>query len=420
MLFEVSRSRLSGEIMIPGSKSHTIRAAVIATLAGGKSTLRNALLSADTRSCFDACQKMGAKVTIGKDCVEVEGLGGIPTHPHARIDVGNSGTSLRIITAIAALGATPVEFDGDNSIRGRLMTPLFDGLAPLGANITSTNGKCPFTISGPIHGGKTRINGISSQFLTALLMAAPMCAEDIEIEVDNLNEKPYVEITLDWLNKMGIRYEHKGLDWFKIKGGQQYKAFDLPIAADFSSATFPLCAAAITGSELLIKGLDFSDFQGDKIVFEHFGKMGVKIEHRPEGILVKGGELRGIDIDMNAIPDALPAMAVAGCFASGTTRLLNVPQARLKECDRIAASAKELTKMGARIEELPDGLVIHQSSLQGTSVHGYDDHRMVMALSLAAMAADGLTQIDTAEAVDVTFPTFAEDFKRLGAKIKEL
>ena len=206
-----------------------------------------------------------------------------------------------------------------------------------------------------------------------------------------------MEITLDWLRRMGIRFEQKGLDWFRIIGKQKYNAFERSIPADFSSATFPLCAAAITGSELLIKGLDFNDHQGDKAVFTYFEKMGVQIRHTDEGVWVKGAGLDGIDIDMNATPDALPAMAVAACFAEGTTRLLNVPQARLKECDRIAASATELRKMGANIEELEDGLVIHQSQLKGTDVHGYDDHRMVMALSIAGLAAEGDNCCDTAE-----------------------
>jgi 3-phosphoshikimate 1-carboxyvinyltransferase len=179
-----------------------------------------------------------------------------------------------------------------------------------------------------------------------------------------------------------------------------------------------LCAAAITGSELLIKGLDFDDHQGDKEVFNYFERMGMEIRHVREGVRVKGTGLKGVDIDMNATPDALPAMAVAACFASGTTRLLNVPQARLKECDRIAAMDTALGQMGARVGELQDGLIIQESHLKGTEVHGYDDHRMVMALSIAGLAADGDTLVDTAESASVTFPTFVEDMKMLGAQFE--
>ena len=417
MKLKSSRSVLTGSILIPASKSHTIRAVTIAAVAKGISTLRNPLMSDDARSAIEGAREMGASVDLGTNWV-IEGTGGAPGQNCRQINVGNSGTSLRILTGLCSLSKHPVSFDGDKSIRQRPMMPLLTALSNLGAEIVeSADGKCPFTIRGPIQGGKTTINGVSSQFLTALLIACPLAPSDSEIMVENLNEKPYVEITLDWLRRQGIRFEQRGLEWFKIYGKQHYKAFEREIPADFSTAAFPLCAAAITGSELLIRGLDFNDHQGDKEVFNYFERMGMQIRHFPEGVLAKGTGLTGIDINMNATPDALPAMAVAACFAKGTTRLLNVPQARLKECDRIAAMAKELTKMGAKVEELPDGLIIHRSNLKGTEVHGYDDHRMVMALSVAGLAAEGETTVDTAESASVTFPGFVNDMSRLGAQL---
>jgi 3-phosphoshikimate 1-carboxyvinyltransferase len=411
-------SRLQGEIVVPASKSHTIRAVAMAAMAHGTSVLSNPLISDDARSAIAAAREMGASVETGNDWI-IQGIGGVPGKDCRYIDTGNSGTSLRIFTALCALGNHPISFDGDQSIRQRPMKPLLSALENLGVKvIESTGGKCPFTISGPLAGGKTRVNGISSQFLTALLIACPLAPEDTEITVDNLNERPYVEITLDWLRKMNIRFEQKGLDWFRIYGGQKYTAFERYIPADFSSATFPLCAAAITGSEVLISGLDFSDHQGDKEVFTYFEKMGIRTKKAPQGILVTGGPMHGIDIDMNATPDALPAMAVAACFASGTTRLLNVPQARLKECDRIAASVQELRKMGALVEELEDGLVIYRSQLTGCEVHGYNDHRMVMALAIAGLAAQGITTVDTAESAGVTYPSFLNDMQKLGGNLE--
>ncbi|MBN1143424.1 MAG: 3-phosphoshikimate 1-carboxyvinyltransferase [Bacteroidales bacterium] len=420
MKLRSTRSVLSGSILIPASKSHTIRAVAIASVAKGVSVLRNPLMSDDARSALEGAKEMGASVNLGSNWV-IEGIGGAPGQNCRHINVGNSGTSLRILTGLCALGEHTVSFDGDKSIRQRPMMPLLTALNNLGAEITeSTDGKCPFTIRGPIRGGKTTINGVSSQFLTALLIACPLAPGDSEIIVENLNEKPYVEITLDWLRRLGIRFEQQGLDWFKIYGNQQYKAFEREMPADFSTAAFPLCAAAITGSELLIRGLDFNDHQGDKQVFNYFERMGMQVKHFDDGVLVKGAGLNGIDIDMNATPDALPAMAVAACFAKGTTRLLNVPQARLKECDRIAAMAKELSKLGARVEELPNGLIIHRSNLKGTEVHGYDDHRLVMALSIAGLAAEGETTVDTAEAASVTFPNFVHDMTGLGAQFTTL
>jgi 3-phosphoshikimate 1-carboxyvinyltransferase len=417
---KVSKSDLKGEILIPASKSHTIRAVAMAGIAEGTSVLKNYLVSADAISCINGLKEFGAVVTENGKELTITGTGGLPRPSCKKIDVGNSGTSLRILTGLASLADFPIVFDGDKSIRSRPMTPLFSALEKLGAVITSTDNKCPFTIKGPIKGGKTTVNGISSQFLTSLLFACPLAESDTEITVENLHERPYVEITLDWLRKLNIRFEKRELDWFLIPGGQKYKAFERSIPADFSSATFSACAAAITGSEILIKGLDFADHQGDKEIFNYLKNMGAKITHTPEGVIVKGGELKGIDINMNSTPDALPAIAMVGCFAKGTTRLLDVEQARLKECDRIAAVAAELTKMGGKVEELKDGLIIHQSSLTGTLVHGYDDHRMVMALAIAGFAAKGETIIDTAESVGVTYPSFVEDMKLMGANIENI
>jgi 3-phosphoshikimate 1-carboxyvinyltransferase len=414
---EINKSGLKGSIQIPASKSHTIRAVAIAGIAEGTSILKNPLYSSDALSCIEGLKEFGATFEQGKNLI-VNGTGGLPLSSCKKIDVGNSGTTLRILTGLASLANFPISFDGDSSIRKRPMTPILSALEILGAKVNSTEGKCPFTIQGPIKGGITSVNGISSQFVTGLLFACPLAEGDTEIVVENLHEHPYVEITLDWLKRLHIRFEQKGLDWFRIFGGQKYNAFERDIPADFSSATFAACAAAITGDEILIKGLDFSDFQGDKVIFDHLRNMGASVNHIPEGVIVKGGDLTGIDIDMNSTPDALPALAVVGCFAKGTTRLLNVAQARLKECDRIAASIKELSTMGAKIEELKDGLIIHQSVLKGAEVHGYDDHRMVMALAIAGLVLKGKTIVDTAESIKVTYPSFVEDMKAIGADFK--
>ncbi|MBN1119173.1 MAG: 3-phosphoshikimate 1-carboxyvinyltransferase [Bacteroidales bacterium] len=413
-------SRLNGAISIPGSKSHTIRAIAIATMAEGKSVLRGALDSEDTRSAIKAATVFGAKVDIAGDIITIEGIGNNPVPEGAFIDVGNSGTTLRIFTALAALYNTEVKFDGDKSIRQRPMTPLFSALTNLGAKINSTDEKCPFTICGPLKGGKTTVNGISSQFVTALLFTAPLIKGETEILVENLHEQSYVSITLDWLTKQQITFQQKGFKRFKVPGNQKYSAFDNHIAADFSSATFALCAAAVTKSQIKIQGLDFKDHQGDKKVFDYLKEMGMDIIRLNDGVNVRGRELHGIDIDMNDTPDALPAMAVISCFAEGETRLLNVAQARLKECDRINAIATELKKMGADISELPDGLVIRKSNLKGTLVHGYDDHRMVMSLALAGLNAEGETIIDTAESIKITYPTFVEDMVAIGANMQIL
>ena len=225
-------------------------------------------------------------------------------------------------------------------------------------------------------------------------------------------------MTLDWLDQQQIHYECEGWEVFKVKGRQSYHPFEKRVPGDFSSATFPLCAAAITPSRLLLKGLDMSDTQGDKEVVTMLKSMGADIQTSEGGILVASNELTGCELDLNNTPDALPALAVVGCFAKGETVLKNVAQARIKETDRIKVMATELSKMGADIEEMKDGLIIRQSELKGTKVHGYHDHRVVMALSLAGMMAKGETEIDSAESVDITFPGYVGNMCRLGARME--
>jgi 3-phosphoshikimate 1-carboxyvinyltransferase len=225
-------------------------------------------------------------------------------------------------------------------------------------------------------------------------------------------------MTLDWLDKQGIAYENDHMRRFRVKGGQSYKPFDLPVPADFSSATFFLCGAALFGEEVTLEGLDFTDSQPDKAVVDYLREMGADIATGPHSITVKAAPLKGATLDLNQTPDALPAMAVTAAFAGGTTRLVNVAQARMKETDRIACMTQELKKMGASIEEQPDGLIIRGGALQAAHLDGRNDHRIVMALSLAALGLNEASIIDTAEAISVTFPGYVDLMNRLGANIE--
>jgi 3-phosphoshikimate 1-carboxyvinyltransferase len=297
------------------------------------------------------------------------------------------------------------------------MKPLLDSLARLGAEIIdSADGHLPVTIKGPLKGGRTAVDGTTSQYLSSLLVHTPLCSDRTELTLEFLNEKPYVDMTLNWLKKLGIKFEKEGYSRFIIYPGQKIGAFKTAIPADFSSATFFLALAAVEGAEVELRGLDMEDVQGDKKVIDHLLSMGAEIEVS-DTLKVIGKKLTGRTIDLNSTPDALPAMAVVGCLAEGETRLVNVPQARLKETDRIAVMAAELKKMGADIEEKPDGLVIRHSTLTGTKVDGHHDHRVVMSLALAGLAADGVTEISTAESISVTFPDFVELMRSCGAKM---
>ncbi len=419
MKLEARRSKVSGSISVPGSKSHTIRAVAVAAMAPGVSRIGSPLVSDDTVSATCAAKAFGASVERGDDKVwTVKGNGGSFSRIDGVLDMGNSGTSLRIFSGLASLADFKVSFDGDESLRTRPMGPLLGALESLGVKCSSTNGKCPLSLEGPLRGGKARMEGKSSQFVTALLFAAPLCkGGDIELEVFNLNEKPYVEITLDWLERQGIALEKSScLTHYKIKGGQSYKPFDMTIPADFSTATFPLVAAAITGGEVEIMNLDFSDRQGDKEVFGYLERMGAKVVRGSKSTKVScSARLQGVELDLNATPDALPAMAVAAACASGRTVLGNVPQARIKETDRIACMTRELRKLGVQVEELPDGMVVTGGPLKGAAVESYKDHRIAMSMALAGMAAEGSTVVADAECASVTYPDFIKDFKALGA-----
>jgi len=419
MKIKINRSTVAGTIAVPGSKSHSIRAIAAAMQATGTSTIHSPLYSEDTLAALRAAEQLGAKIVKTEDCWSITAPTADFKFNDSVIDMANSGTSLRIFTALAATASFPVTFDGDASLRTRPMGQLLDALALLGVKTTSTNGKCPLTVQGPFSNFTTEVDGTSSQFLTALLFAAPTAQEDIEIKVKNLNEIPYVKITLGWLDMLGIRYEaNSDLTWFKVFANQSYKPFDWTIPADFSTAAFPLVAAAVTGGEVTIANLNFADLQGDKAVFDYLERMGIKIEREEQYTHVTGGDLNAVELDLNATPDALPAIAVAAACANGTTRIYNVPQARIKETDRIDCMTRELRKMGVKVDEFADGMTITGGDLHGATLEGYGDHRIVMALTIAAMTANGESIINGAEAAAVTYPNFIADFQHIGANIQ--
>ncbi len=420
MILKVKRSEVSGQINVPGSKSHTIRSMFFAGLADGRSSIKNPLISSDSTSAVNLCKAFGADYNLSGNIYTVTGMGGNPQVPDNIIDVGNSGTSLRLGLMTAALVQGYSVFTGDYQIRRRQVGPLVEAINNLGgeAYTTRENGSAPVVVKGRAAGGFTKLDAVTSQYLSSILLNAPLLEKDTQIEITRLNEVPYVEITLWWLDKFGIKYSHNNMKEFYIQGRQRYSPFECTIPGDFSSATFFMVLSAISGREITLSNLDMTDPQGDKLVLSILEDMGAKVTYNEDKIIIKGSGLTGRTIDMNSIPDALPAMAVAACFAHGETRLVNAPQARLKETDRISVMCKELAKMGADIEELPDGLIIRESTLKGCRVNGHDDHRVVMSLAVAGLNSSGETIIDTAEAMNVTFPEFAEYIKKCGGSIE--
>ncbi|NLG16814.1 MAG: 3-phosphoshikimate 1-carboxyvinyltransferase [Fibrobacter sp.] len=421
MKWKVRKSTLSGNIAIPPSKSHTIRAFLIAALADGTSVIHNPLLEGDGASALKAARGLGAGVEFFDGGVKITGTGDDFNRGSGSLDLGNSGTGTNLFASAAALGSRGRRFDGDDSLRSRPFKVLLDALCGLGASyeLESPGRDLPFFIKGPLKGGRVSVDGISSQFISSLLLTCPLIKDSsTEISVFNLHEKPYVELTLWWLDKQGIEYSRTAdFSSFHIPGDQSYSPFEISVPSDFSSATFAAVGAAVTGGKVNLTGLDFSDPQGDKGIFDVIKLAGAGVDVNKDGVLVSGTGLYGRVVDLNNMPDALPALSVLACASEKETRFINVQQARIKETDRIAVMCAELSKMGADIREEKDGLTVRKSSLKGTTVNGHYDHRVIMALALAGMIAEGETVIETAEAAGVTYPGFAEDFRNLGANI---
>lgn len=396
---------LSGSVTAPPSKSHTHRAVIIASLAGGTSTIQNPLMSDDCVATIEACRQFGAKIEAGK-ALKIDGVGGKPRTPATEIDVKSSGTTIRFMTAVSALCDGTTRLTGDGSVRARPFGPLLQSVKDLGAKGAESilgNGCPPVAITGKLKGGRTVIEGYSSQFVSGLLVACPLAEAASEIVVRNMRSRPYVTMTLEHLGRAGVKVRHEGLRKFHIDGNQPFGTLDYRVPGDHSSAAFLRAAAEVTGSDFEILGLDERDSQGDRAIAGIITKM-------------RSGDRR--EIDLRDTPDLLPVAAILGCHARGTTILKNVPHARHKESDRISALCAELEKMGAAIEERPDGLVIRGCALKGAELEGHGDHRIVMALAVAALVAEGRSVIDGADTLSKSYPGFVQDMARLGANMR--
>ncbi|RLI85500.1 MAG: 3-phosphoshikimate 1-carboxyvinyltransferase [Candidatus Altiarchaeales archaeon] len=413
---------LRGTVTAPPSKSYTHRAIIIGSLAKGGSIIQNPLISDDTMASVEACRKIGAEIKIfdKNKKIQITGISGKLKTPKEVIDVRNSGTTLRIMTSIGGLCRGKVILTGDESIRRRPMQPLLDALEQLGVRTTSVDGKPPVTVQGPLKGGDCRIRGdISSQFISGLLISAPLATNDTKIEIiTELKSKPYIDLTLDVIKKFDGRIEVKNNNFY-VNGNQTYKGGIYRIEGDYSSAAFILAAAALTESEVTIKNLLRDSKQGDRRIIEILKNMGVDLKTKENELIIKGdGKLSGIEIDLSQNPDLVPIVSVLGSFAKGKTIIKNVEHLRYKECDRLKAMSNELEKMGARIKEGRDYLWIKGiKSLKGARVHGWNDHRVVMALAIAGLRAEGETNIDTAESISVSFPEFVDCLRQLGADL---
>ncbi len=419
---------LEGNVKIPGSKSGTARGIVLASLAQGESRIYNPMPGIDSYSIIDCCRTLGAEIDCSSDDEWIiKGIGMDLKSPSAVLDVGNSGTGYYILTAIASLIKGRSIITGDYQICYRPIKPLLDAIRQLGGKVISTrdNELAPLIIEGPIKGsGEAALPGVNVQWLVGLLLACPSLDGDTRITVENLGERPYVNITIDWLKAAGITITNNNYEEFIIPGRQIYQPFNKTVPSDWCGATYPMVAAAITNARIKLENMDINDHQGEKVFVDIIREMGGKVEVIDEGrggVIIEGGhELRGIEIDCRNMPDAIPALAVLGCKAKGKTVLKNIQACRLKETDRCKSIKEELTKMGGKFEETYDTLTIYHSELKGTRLSGHHDHRIVMASTCAALMAEGSTLIDSAEFVGVSFPRFFEEMTGIGANIKRL
>lgn len=412
--------RLRGEIAAPPSKSYTHRAFVVASLAEGNSTIKRYLRAGDTLATVKGCRDFGIEIEERKNEAVVHGRGGKLSPPSKAIDVGNSGTTLRLLSGVAAL-CGKATLTGDVSVQNRPNTPLLDALKKLGCTVSSAEGgRAPVTVEGgEIRGGKIEMRGdISSQFLSSLLIIGPYMKEGLEIELTTmLKSRPYVDMTLEVMNDFGVEVDTSNYEIFRVDPGR-YKAREYAVEGDYSSTSYFFALAALTGSEISVTNLKSDTKQGDANILEIVEEMGAEVERENGLIKVKGNVLRGIEVDLSDAPDLLPPVVALAAKAQGTTEVKNVGHARFKESDRLAACATEFRKLGAGIEEREDGLVIRGTeTLKGAQVRSYRDHRMAMALAIAGAAAEGITKIEDGDCVEISYPGFYDELRGLGIEV---
>ena len=403
---------IKGAITPPPSKSHTHRALFLAALADGESTVENLLVSDDTRATLGGVESMGATTSVCGDRVSLKG--GRLHAPSAAVDAYNSGTTMRIFSGIASLFDTDVTITGDASLRKRPMGPLLEALSQTGVSCRSEGGFPPITVRGPNKGGRVRIDGsVSSQFISSLMIAAPMIETDTEITVETGRvSAPYIDITASMMRRFGA--EVSVGDRIEVRGGTGYSPCRYRIPADFSSAAFPMVAAAL-GGDVSVRGVDMDDPQGDRAIVGILRGAGAIVEEGDGGIRVRRGDLRGTELDMGRTPDLFPVVAVLLSTAEGDSRLYGAPQLRFKESDRIETTVNMLRALGADASGTEDGCIIHgRNMLKGGRIEHRGDHRIMMAAAVASLVCEGPVTMEDADCCAVSYPGFLREMREIG------
>ena len=407
----------------PGSKSLTNRYLACAVLADGRSVLREVSLSDDTHAMLGGLAQLGvsAETRTERREIVVAGRGGKFDADEVEVNAGNAGTAMRFLTALACVGFGRRRLDGAARMRDRPIGDLVDALRAVGARIDydAREGFPPLIVDAAgLRGGEVVFQTPpSSQFLSALLMVAPHAMQDVLIQVEGtLTSRPYVDLTIDVIRSLGVEVLETDGRRFIVPALQRYRPGEYVIEPDASAATYFWAAAAVTGGRVRVTGLSRRSRQGDVRFVDVLAAMGCRVEEESDALTVAAppvGRLRGIAVDLNEMPDTVQTLAVAALFADGPTEIRNVANLRIKETDRIAALATELTRLGARVETRPDGLTIHPpEQITPATIETYDDHRMAMSFAIAGLVVDGLV-IRDAGCVSKSFPDYFEAINRL-------
>ncbi len=407
-------------IKIVSSKSQTMRALLFSSLGIGTSEIYGILNSYDTESMIASLNQIGIEIVKYADHVRVKGVyDKALSVDDLKIDAGNSGQVLRFLGATLALFNGKYLLTGDCSIQNnRPVSPMIKALRELGAKVRylGKTGYAPVEIEGPIKAGNFRMDGKDSQPVSAMLIACSFLAGNSTIYVDNPGEKPWIELTLSWINKLGGSVVNENYQKYTVQGGMKYQGFKYRVPGDFSSAAFPLVSAIITNCHCILDNLDFEDIQGDKKLIDILAQMGANLnKDRKNNRLTVNPDrkLQGGVFDVNDIIDAVPILAVVGCFCENPLELRNCQIARFKESNRLEAITKELRKMGADIDCFEDRLIIKPSKLISAQVSSHNDHRIAMSLCVASLNSKGNSfGLDNAECINKSYPNFFDDLKK--------
>lgn len=406
-------------IRVPGSKSYTQRALITSALAGGKSIIKDALISEDTEHLIKALCLLGANIANEGNDLVVKGTGGKPSTPSSALYLGNNGTGFRFLIGTVSLGHGTFVLDGNSRMRQRPIQPLVDALNRIGvkARCIEGNGCPPVEVrASGLSGGKTSLaEGLSSQYVSSLLLAAPYAEKDIEIKIrGSIPSWPYIKLTLDVMARFGVEVSVLEERVFHIKVPQAYQPREYVIEGDLSSATYFMAAAAIIGRTIKISNVNPDSLQGDLRFLEILETMGCKVSTSGGRVGITGplSNHEDLSFDLNDVPDMVPALAVVAAFRKGKTALKNISHLRVKESDRVAALTKELIKIGAKVEEKTDAMIVQGIASRGAEIDCYSDHRIAMSFAVAGLAIDGIS-IKDPDCVKKSFPDFWEKLEAL-------